>query len=100
MAITRWRVEQGVLRVERGLIRRRSERFPLSQIQAIDVVRPEMARIFGLAELRIRLASGGGRAGRLAYLSDADAEVLRGRLLAMSHGLPEATPTPPERGRC
>ncbi len=95
--VTRWRVEDGVLRVESGLIRRTSERFPLSQIQAIDTVRPGLARVFGLAELRIRLASGDGKAGRLAYLANFEAENLRARLLALSHGLDEATPAPPER---
>lgn len=95
--VTRWRVEDGVLRVEAGLIRRTSERFPLSQIQAIDTVRPGLARAFGLAELRIQLASGSGKAGRLAYLTNAEAEGLRARLLALSHGLAEATPAPAER---
>lgn len=95
--VTRWRVEGGVLRVDSGLIRRTSERFPLSQIQAIDTVRPGLARVFGVAELRIRLASGGGKAGRLAYLGDAEAETLRARLLALTHGVPEETPAPPER---
>jgi putative membrane protein len=95
--VTRWRVEQGVLRVESGLIRRTSDRFPLSQIQAIDTVRPGLARIFGLAELRIQLAGGTGRAGRLAYLSNAEAEILRARLMALSRGLAEATPAPSER---
>jgi putative membrane protein len=90
--VTRWRVEGGVLRVESGLIRRTSERFPLSQIQAIDTVRPGLARVFGLAELRIRLASGSGKAGRLAYLTNAEAEALRARLLALSHGVAEDTP--------
>jgi putative membrane protein len=96
--VTRWRVEGGVLRVDSGLIRRSSERFPLTQIQAIDIVRPGLARIFGLAELRIRLASGGRTAGRLAYLTSADAETLRARLLAMGHGTAEAAPAqaPPE----
>jgi putative membrane protein len=95
--VTRWRVEGGVLRVESGLIRRTSERLPLGQIQAIDTVRPGLARIFGLAELRIRLASGSGRAGRLAYLANAEAETLRARLLALSHGMAEETPAPPEQ---
>jgi putative membrane protein len=95
--VTRWRLEEGVLRVESGLIRRTSERFPLSQIQAIDTVRPGLARVFGLAELRIRLASGSGKAGRLAYLTNAEAEALRARLLALSHGDAEETPRPPER---
>jgi putative membrane protein len=95
--VTRWRVEDGVLRVDSGLLRRTSERFPLSQIQAIDTVRPGLARVFGLAELRIRLASGSGRAGRLAYLTNSEAETLRARLLALSHGVAETTPTPPEQ---
>jgi putative membrane protein len=94
--VTRWRVEGGVLHVESGLIRRTSERFPLSQIQAIDTVRPGLARAFGLAELRIRLASGSGSAGRLAYLTNAEAETLRARLLALGHGLSGETPAPPE----
>jgi putative membrane protein len=83
--VTRWRVQDGVLRVESGLIRRTSERFPLSRIQAIDTVRPGLARVFGLAELRIRVAGGSGKAGRLAYLTNAEAETLRARLLDMSH---------------
>lgn len=95
--VTRWRMEDGVLRVESGLIRRTSGRFPLSQIQAIDTVRPGLARFFGLAELRIRLASGSGKAGRLAYLTNAEAEALRARLLALSHGMAEETPPPPEQ---
>jgi putative membrane protein len=95
--VTRWRVEGGVLRVESGLIRRTSERFPLSQIQAIDTVRPGLARVFGVAELRIRLAGGGGKAGRLAYLTVAEAETLRARLLALSQGVAAETPPPPER---
>ncbi len=95
--VTRWRIEGGVLRVESGLIRRTSGRFPLSQIQAIDTVRPGLARFFGLAELRIRLASGSGQAGRLAYLTNTEAEVLRARLLALSHGMAGETPPPPEQ---
>jgi putative membrane protein len=95
--VTRWRVEGGVLRVESGLIRRTSQRFPLNQIQAIDTVRPGLARVFGLAELRIRLASGSGKAGRLAYLTGPEAETLRARLLALSRGMAESTPPAPER---
>lgn len=95
--VTRWRVEGGVLRVDSGLIRRTSERLPLSQIQAIDTVRPGLARVFGLAELRIRLAGGGAKAGRLAYLTIGEAEALRARLLALSRGVAEETSSTPER---
>ena len=52
--VTRWQVADGVLRIETGLIRRDSRRFPLTQIQAIDVVQTGIARVLGLAELQLR----------------------------------------------
>lgn len=95
--VTRWRVEGGVLRIDSGLLRRTSDRLPVAQIQAIDIVRPGLARLFRLAELRIRLAGGGGRTGRLAYLPDEEAERVRARLLALAHGVAEDAPAPAER---
>jgi putative membrane protein len=95
--VTRWRVEDGTLRIETGLIRRSSQRFPLVQIQAIDTIRPVMARVLGLAELRLRMAGHAGRSGRLAYLTERDADLLRARLLALAHGIAEHTPEPPQR---
>ncbi|MGH8118319.1 MAG: PH domain-containing protein, partial [Rhodanobacteraceae bacterium] len=35
--ITRWRLVDGVLQIERGLINRSSSRYPLSRVQAIDI---------------------------------------------------------------
>jgi putative membrane protein len=90
--VTRWRIEGSDLRIETGLIRRSSRRFPLSQIQAIDTVRPGLARLFGLAELRLRMAGSTGTAGRLAYLRAEEADELRARLLALAHGGETAPP--------
>ena len=95
--VTRWRVEAGTLRVETGLFRRSSQRFPLGRVQAIDVVRPGLARVLGVAELRLRTAGDTGDEGRLAYLRAADAERVRARLLALAHGVHEDAPPPPER---
>ena len=81
--VTRWRVEGGDLRIETGLIRRRSSRFPLRKIQAIDTVRPVLARIFGLAELRLRMGSTSS-SGRLAYMTVHEADRLRDQLLALA----------------
>ena len=83
--VTRWQVSDGVLRIETGLIRRDSRRFPLWQVQAIDVVQTGLARVLGLAELRLRMAGGDASGGRLACLPLAQAEQLRKRLLAMAH---------------
>jgi putative membrane protein len=95
--VTRWRVTEGTLRIETGLFRRQSLRFPLQQIQAIDTVRPGLARLFGLAELRLRMAGERTSAGRLAYLPEREANELRARLLALSQGQEERTPEPAER---
>jgi putative membrane protein len=83
--VTRWQVADGVLRIETGLVRRQSRRFPLSQVQAIDVVQTGLARVLGLAELRLRMAGADSSGGRLACLRLADAEQLRQRLLSMAH---------------
>jgi putative membrane protein len=97
--VTRWQVADGVLRIDTGLIRRDSRRFPLSQVQAIDVVQSGLARVLGLAELRLRMAGAGSSGGRLACLPLADAERLRALLLSMAHA-PTATvgaPGPPSQ---
>jgi putative membrane protein len=94
--VTRWQVAGGVLRIETGLIRRQSLRFPLSQVQAIDVVQTGLARVLGLAELRLRMAGADSSGGRLACLPLADAERLREQLLALGHAA--APPVPPVGG--
>ena len=89
--VTRWRIVDDDVLIETGLIRRRSLRFPLSQLQSVDVVRPGLARLFRVAELRLRMGGSTGNTGRLAYLPEAEVEPLRERLLALARG---ATPAP------
>jgi putative membrane protein len=89
--VTRWKLDGTTLRIETGLLRRDSRQFPMTRIQAVDVVRPLLARMLGLAALRIRLA-GGHAGGRLAYLTVGEAARLRATLLAGQHGLDPATP--------
>jgi putative membrane protein len=73
-----------VLLIDTGLLRRKSERIPLSQVQAIDVVQTGLARVLGLAELRLRMAGADSSGGRLACLRRAEAEQLRRTLLSMT----------------
>jgi putative membrane protein len=97
--VTRWQVADGVLRIDTGLIRRDSRRFPLSQVQAIDVVQSGLARVLGLAELQLRVAGGdASRGGRLACLRLADAERLRAELLAYSTAAHSAETVPAAGG--
>jgi putative membrane protein len=65
-------------------------------VQAIDIVRPGLARALRLAEVRVRTAGASGDSGRLAYLRLDEAERVRARLLALAHGVAPETPAPPE----
>jgi len=94
--VTRWRVDGDDLRIETGLLRRSSLRFPLKQVQAIDIVRPGLARLFGLAELRLRMAGSAGGHARLAYLPAREADRLRRHLLALAQGCVEEPAEPDE----
>lgn len=94
--VTRWRVVGDELQIDTGLVYRQSLRFPLRRIQAVDVVAPLTARILGLAEVRIVSAgTGHHQHGRLAYLSNQEAALVRAQLLALAHGLARETPEPP-----
>jgi putative membrane protein len=95
--VTRWRIEGDTLHIETGLVRRDSRRLPLGRIQAVDIVRPLLARLLGLSELRIRLAGSGSTDGRLAFLSDAQANELRLVLLQL-HRQTEAAAGPVDEG--
>jgi putative membrane protein len=85
------------LAVETGLLRKRRRLIPLSRVQAIDVVRPLMTRVTGLAEVRVELAGGDQNEIALRYLGRRAAQRLRAELLARAAGLPGHTPEAPER---
>ena len=93
--VTRWRIDGADLRIDTGVIRRQSFRIPLARIQAVDIVAPLAARLFGLAEVRVVSAGRGAERGRLAYLTAGEAQAVRARLLALAHGLAADTPEPP-----
>ncbi len=84
----RYRVTDGELQVESGVLTRRSRRVPLARLQAVDVVRPLYARVLGLAELRLEVVGGGDAEAPLAFLGDDDATRLRTRLLDLAAGRP------------
>jgi putative membrane protein len=95
-AVTTWLVDGDTLQVHSGLIRRRTVRVPLSRVQAVDVIEPLFARLLGLAEVRVRTAGGSDADARLMYLKAGEAYQVRAALLAVTHGLPDSTPSPPE----
>lgn len=94
---TRYRLTDDSLRINTGPIVRRNRVLRYDRMQAVDVNQPLLARIFGLAELRMDVAGGDKSEGRLGYLTLADARALRARLLARAAGLHADTPTAPEQ---
>jgi len=100
-AVTGYEVIGRELRIYEGLLWRRTRAIPLERVQAIDVVRPVLARLAGLADLRIEVIGGARTEAPLAYLSLDDANRLRERLLALARAegmpaAPAATPAPEE----
>jgi putative membrane protein len=92
---TRYRLTATELQVDSGLLQRRSRRVPLARLQSVDVVRPVIARVLGLAELRLEVVGGGSTEAPLAYLNEADAQRLRSQLLARAAGRAEDVEQPP-----
>ena len=79
---TKYWIEADELRVDTGVVSRQSRRIRVDRLQGIDIAQPFVARVFGLAELRMDVAGGGAREGSLAFLPLKDAQVLRETLLA------------------
>jgi putative membrane protein len=94
---TKYRIEGEDLRVDSGVLFRRSRRIRIDRLQAVDIVRPVVARILGVAELRLEVAGGAQTEAPLAYLTERDAQRLRAELLARAAGLAADTPEAPER---
>lgn len=93
---TRYGFDGEDFRLDTGVLVRRSRRVRLDRLQAVDVVRPLLARALGLAELRLEVVGGGSSEAPLAYLSEPDAHRLRAELLARAAGLGSDEPEAPE----
>jgi putative membrane protein len=78
---TRYRINAEEIRVESGLFVRRSRRVRIERLQAVEVQQPLLARLFGMAELKLETAGAEGSAVTLAFLPLAEATRLRAELL-------------------
>ena len=64
---TKWQLTADAIRVDSGFLFRRTRIIRFDRIQAIDVAQPFVARLFGMAELRMDVAGGGKSDGKLSY---------------------------------
>lgn len=96
----RYAVGAEALHLRQGIVFRQQRQARLDRLQAVDIVQPLVARIFGLAELRLEVAGGADSAVKVGFLKIGDAETLRAELLARAAGVTvaegEAAPVAPE----
>lgn len=85
--LTYWFDDDGDLRVDSGVLVRQERRLQLSRLQAVDVVQPLVARLFGMAELRVEVAGSGDSKAVLQYLTRGEADALRNEIVARSAGV-------------
>ncbi len=79
-----YRVTADLVEERSGIIFRQHRQARLDRIQSIDVVRPTIARLFGLG--RVKFVGAGQAALELAYLPLAQAEALRMEVLQRASG--------------
>ncbi|WP_425245911.1 PH domain-containing protein [Streptomyces sp. NEAU-NA10] len=87
---THFAVTDAELRIRTGLLFRRTAHIRLERIQAVDVTQPLLARITGVAKLRLDVV-GADKKDELAFLGEAEARALRAELLARAAGFAPET---------
>jgi putative membrane protein len=85
--VTTYTVTDEAVHLNTGVLFRQHRQARLDRLQAVDVVQPLLARLMGLAELKLDVAGGSGSSVRLSFLREADALALRAELLALAAGL-------------
>lgn len=85
--MTSFAIDDEAVHLRTGILVRQRRQARLDRLQAVDVVRPFLGRVFGLAKLTLEVAGGAGSAVELAYLKESDADTLRAELLARAAGV-------------
>ncbi|MEV5430697.1 PH domain-containing protein [Streptomyces sp. NPDC052701] len=87
---THFAVTDTELRIRTGLVFRRTAHIRLERIQAIDVTQPLLARVAGVAKLKLDVI-GTDKKDELAFLGADEARALRAELLARAAGFAPET---------
>lgn len=93
---TTYSIDSTEVRIDRGVVWRSSRRIAFERIQAVDIAEPLLARLFGLAELRIDAAGGKESRTSLKFLPVTTCGELRQTLLERAQGSGGADSPSPE----
>ncbi|ASK66800.1 hypothetical protein CFK39_14395 [Brachybacterium avium] len=95
---TTYAVDEAGVSLHRGMISRSREYAPRARIESVSVERPLLARLLGLAKVRVEVAGGGDSYLDIEYIRSADAEQLRRGILDVAAVDAPAGPAPEAEG--
>ncbi|MDO5700233.1 MAG: PH domain-containing protein [Bowdeniella nasicola] len=88
---TKYAIGEEAVYFHKGIIFRSQRHARLNRVQAVDLVRPLLARFVGLAAVEIESAGGSDSNVRITYLREDEAEAVRNEILARAAGV-QGTP--------
>ncbi|MFH0411178.1 PH domain-containing protein [Corynebacterium sp. L4756] len=91
-----FKLDDEEISIRRGVLSKSLRSARYDRTQAVDVVENLIARIFGLASVRVETAGGTSSVIEVAYLKKAEAEALRLEVLAHVHGVVDGRAEPEE----
>src|SRR5699024_4862849 len=92
---TTYAVDEDGVSLHSGMISRSREYAPRARIESVSVERPLLARLLGLAKVRVEVAGGGESYLDIEYVKSAAAEDLRRGILGIAELAAPDTPGEP-----
>lgn len=92
---TRFRIDERQVELRKGWIFREHRQVPIDRIQSVEVSRPLLAQLLGLAQLIVQSAGGGDSQLKLAFLPFDEANELRRHIQGLASGSPSAVSARP-----
>ncbi|MDR2896417.1 MAG: PH domain-containing protein [Propionibacteriaceae bacterium] len=83
--MARFRVTDQVVELKTGVIAKQHRSLRLDQLEAVDIVRPLIPRLFGLTELRCEAAGGDNSSLTISFLSEQRAAEIHQQVLSKRH---------------
>ena len=84
---TEYRIGDDAVYLRQGIVTQQQRQARLDRLQAVDVVQPLLARVFGFAVINVQVAGGQKSGVELKFLRLGDAEALRNEILQLAAGV-------------